>query len=42
LEAAVPGGDHTIMIGRVLGAAFDAEKQPLLYFRRRYRKLSED
>jgi flavin reductase (DIM6/NTAB) family NADH-FMN oxidoreductase RutF len=42
LEAAIPGGDHTIMIGRVLGAAFDAEKQPLLYFRRRYRKLSED
>lgn len=42
LEAAIPGGDHTIMIGRVLGAAFDPEKEPLLYFRRRYRKLLMD
>ena len=41
LETAIPGGDHTIMIGRVIGASFDAAKQPLIYFRRRYRNLTE-
>jgi len=41
LETAVPGGDHTIMIGRVIGASFDAAREPLLYFRRRYRALTE-
>jgi flavin reductase (DIM6/NTAB) family NADH-FMN oxidoreductase RutF len=42
LEAALPGGDHTIMVGRVIGAASDPEKLPLLYFRRAYRKLDMD
>ena len=41
LETAVPGGDHTIIIGRVVGASFDASKEPLIYFRRRYRPLAE-
>lgn len=41
LETAVPGGDHTIIIGRVVGASFDATKEPLIYFRRRYRPLAE-
>ena len=41
LETAVPGGDHTIIIGRVVGASFDANKEPLIYFRRRYRPLAE-
>lgn len=42
LEIAVPGGDHTIMIGRVLGASSNPEKLPLLYFRRGYRQLQMD
>jgi flavin reductase (DIM6/NTAB) family NADH-FMN oxidoreductase RutF len=39
LHEALPGGDHTILVGRVLGAAFDPGKQPLIYFRRSYRKV---
>lgn len=41
LETTIPGGDHTIMVGRVVGASFDAAKEPLIYFRRRYRNLTE-
>ncbi len=40
LEEAFPGGDHTIAIGRVVGATFDSEKLPLMYFRRAYRSLN--
>ena len=29
------------MIGKVVGAAFDAGKEPLIYFRRRYRGLAD-
>ncbi len=39
LEAAVPGGDHTVMVGRVVGAASDPGARPLVYFRRAYRTL---
>ncbi len=39
LEQALPGGDHTIAIGRVVGATFDPDKLPLMYFRRAYRSL---
>ena len=39
LEQAIPGGDHTIMIGSVVGAAANADARPLLYFRRAYRTL---
>ena len=42
LEQAVPGGDHTIAIGRVVGAASDATRKPLIYFRRGYRALQMD
>ncbi|MEO8539334.1 MAG: flavin reductase family protein [bacterium] len=42
LEEALPGGDHTIAIGRVVGATFDTEKLPLMYFRRAYRELNMD
>lgn len=42
LEQAIPGGDHTIVVGRVLGAAFDPNKKPLIYFRRGYRSLVMD
>jgi flavin reductase (DIM6/NTAB) family NADH-FMN oxidoreductase RutF len=41
LEQAIQGGDHTIAIGRVVGAAFDPTRQPLVYFRRAYRSVSE-
>ena len=41
LDMAVVGGDHTIAIGRVLGAASDPSKQPLLYYRRAYRSLTD-
>ncbi len=42
LDAALPGGDHTIVVGRVLGAGADAAKKPLLYYRRGYRGLVLD
>lgn len=42
LHEAVPGGDHTIAIGRVVGAAFNPDVKPLLYFRRGYRSLDMD
>jgi len=42
LEEALPGGDHTILVGRVLGAAYDPDRQPLIYFRRSYRKAVAD
>lgn len=40
LERSLAGGDHTIVIGRVLGAAHDPARQPLIYFRRGYRALA--
>jgi flavin reductase (DIM6/NTAB) family NADH-FMN oxidoreductase RutF len=42
VERLEAGGDHTIAIGRVVGAAFDPTKLPLMYFRRGYRKLLMD
>ncbi|MCC7363923.1 MAG: flavin reductase family protein [Dehalococcoidia bacterium] len=42
LYSAVPGGDHTIVVGKVLGAAATPERKPLLYYRRGYRKLILD
>jgi flavin reductase (DIM6/NTAB) family NADH-FMN oxidoreductase RutF len=42
LEEAYPGGDHTIAVGRVVGATFDTDKLPLMYFRRAYRSLNMD
>ncbi len=39
LERAVTGGDHTIMIGRVVAATADSSKRPLIYYRRGYRDL---
>lgn len=38
----LPGGDHTIAIGRVVGAAYRADRKPLLYFRRGYRSIVMD
>lgn len=42
LHQAVPGGDHTIVIGNVLGARYDPTRAPLIYYRRAYRKLAEE
>ena len=42
LFQALPGGDHTIMIGKVVGAAFDPSRKPLIYYRRGYRSLILD
>jgi flavin reductase (DIM6/NTAB) family NADH-FMN oxidoreductase RutF len=42
LESALPGGDHTIAVGRVVGANFNPETLPLMYFRRGYRSLMMD
>jgi flavin reductase (DIM6/NTAB) family NADH-FMN oxidoreductase RutF len=36
------GGDHHILIGKVVKATFDAALDPLLYFRGRYRRLHFD
>jgi flavin reductase (DIM6/NTAB) family NADH-FMN oxidoreductase RutF len=39
LEAAHPGGDHTVFLGRVLAAERAATGPPLLYFGGDYRRL---
>ena len=36
------GGDHHILLGKVIKATFDAALDPLLYFRGRYRRLHFD
>jgi flavin reductase (DIM6/NTAB) family NADH-FMN oxidoreductase RutF len=36
------GGDHHILVGRVVKASFDAGLDPLLYFRGSYRRLHFD
>jgi len=41
-HAVYDGGDHHILIGRVVKASFDAGLDPLLYFRGRYRRLHFD
>ena len=42
LHEAIQAGDHTIVIGRVLGAAARQERKPLVYFRRGYRSVNLD
>ncbi len=39
LESVLPGGDHVIVVGRVVGAGSDPAREPLLYFRRGYHGL---
>jgi flavin reductase (DIM6/NTAB) family NADH-FMN oxidoreductase RutF len=41
-HAVYDGGDHHILLGRVVKATFDASLDPLLYFRGRYRRLHFD
>ncbi|MGB3805082.1 MAG: alpha/beta fold hydrolase [Sphingopyxis granuli] len=38
-DAVHEGGDHFILVGRVLKAIFEPRRDPLLYFRGKYRKL---
>ena len=38
-DAVHDGGDHFILVGRVLRAIFEPRRDPLLYFRGKYRKL---
>jgi flavin reductase (DIM6/NTAB) family NADH-FMN oxidoreductase RutF len=40
--AVYDGGDHHILVGQVIKASFDANLDPLLYFRGRYRRLHFD
>ena len=40
--AVYDGGDHHILVGRVMKASFDAGLDPLLYFRGKYRRLHFD
>jgi flavin reductase (DIM6/NTAB) family NADH-FMN oxidoreductase RutF len=42
LEHTLQGGDHTIAVGRVVGAASNPALQPLIYFRRAYRTVTGD
>jgi flavin reductase (DIM6/NTAB) family NADH-FMN oxidoreductase RutF len=41
-HALYDGGDHHILLGRVIRASFDPKMDPLLYFRGRYRRLHFD
>jgi flavin reductase (DIM6/NTAB) family NADH-FMN oxidoreductase RutF len=38
-ESVHEGGDHFILVGRVIKAAFEPRRDPLLYFRGKYRRL---
>ena len=38
-EAVHDGGDHFLLVGRVVKAIFEPRRDPLLYFRGKYRKL---
>ncbi len=40
-EAVYPGGDHAVLIGRVLRFACRHEGEPLVFFRGRYGELAE-
>ena len=40
--AVYDGGDHQILVGKVIKASFDARLDPLLYFRGKYRRLHFD
>jgi flavin reductase (DIM6/NTAB) family NADH-FMN oxidoreductase RutF len=41
-HALYDGGDHYILLGRVIRASFDPKMDPLLFFRGRYRRLHFD
>jgi flavin reductase (DIM6/NTAB) family NADH-FMN oxidoreductase RutF len=35
------GGDHDIFVGEIVAGELDDDREPLLYFSGRYRKLAE-
>lgn len=41
VHQAVPAGDHTLFIGAVREAGADPTREPLLYWRRGYRRLAD-
>lgn len=41
LDAQYPGGDHTILVGRIDAIQSDAEQTPLVFFGGAYRELKE-
>lgn len=41
LHVAIPQGDHTIVIGRVLEGEVDPARRPLLYWSRGYRQVAD-
>jgi flavin reductase (DIM6/NTAB) family NADH-FMN oxidoreductase RutF len=41
-EALHPGGDHAILLGRVLRFSHEAKGEPLVFFRGRYRVVGEE
>jgi flavin reductase (DIM6/NTAB) family NADH-FMN oxidoreductase RutF len=42
LVAQYPGGDHSIFVGEVVTTSSHSEQQPLLYFRSKYGRLTND
>jgi flavin reductase (DIM6/NTAB) family NADH-FMN oxidoreductase RutF len=41
-HAQYDGGDHLVLLGRVVGMDTDADGEPLLYFHSRYRSIGEE
>jgi flavin reductase (DIM6/NTAB) family NADH-FMN oxidoreductase RutF len=41
-HAQCDGGDHLVLLGRVVALDTDAEAEPLLYFHSRYRSIGEE
>jgi 3-hydroxy-9,10-secoandrosta-1,3,5(10)-triene-9,17-dione monooxygenase reductase component len=41
LEHQLAGGDHEIVVGRVVGLAHDEDREPLVYHRGKYRAITE-
>jgi len=42
LEELLPGGDHLIVVGRVMAASAETGKEPLVYYRGDYRSVNLD
>ena len=41
VEAAHPDGDHTLFVGRVEAMGFSENREPLIYYANRYRRLQD-
>jgi flavin reductase (DIM6/NTAB) family NADH-FMN oxidoreductase RutF len=42
LVAEHPGGDHTIFLGEIVAAGYEADVEPLVYYGSRYRRLAPE